>query len=186
MFDKLVDLLITWMKLFFFTFVLHNYERGIVLRFGKFVKEVGPGIHFKWPFDVDEVFWGSVTPNVTHLDPQSLTTKDDVTVVVSVMVTFQIEDIRKVFLDFHSAGAVIQDATYGVVSDFVMKRTWPELRNAGEVEEVKEIDIENEVTKRARRRAKKFGVDIIRVQFQDLTKSRSMRLMGLMGDTHFV
>ncbi len=190
MFDKLVDLIVSWIKLFFFVFVIHQDCRAIVLRRGRPVmdpvakrpKEVQPGFHFKWPFDVDEVFYREVTPAVMTVGPQSLTTKDDRDVVVSLLVTYQIEDVAKTIIECQGHRVAIEDAVYGVTSSFVMKHTWAELRNAADTPE---IDLENEITKAARRRAKKFGVQILDAQFIDLTKSRSVRLIGLSSETHF-
>ncbi len=192
MFDKLVDLIVSWIKLFFFVFVIHQDCRAIVLRRGRPVteddgkggrrtKEIQPGFHFKWPFDVDEVFYREVTPAVMTVGPQSLTTKDDRDVVVSLLVTYQIEDVAKTIIECQGHRVAIEDAVYGVTSSFVMKHTWAELRSA--VDGAK--DIEHEITKAARRRAIKFGVQILDAQFIDLTKSRSVRLIGLSSETHF-
>jgi membrane protease subunit HflK len=172
MFDKLVDLIVSWIKLFFFAYTLRAFERGIVFRFGKCVKEVGPGLHFKWPFDIDEVVYDSLLMNARKIEPQSLTTKDDVTIVVSVLVAFQIEDVKIYTLGAYGVSGVLENAACGVVSDFVMKHSWNELRAV-------DLDVENEITKKARRRAKDYGIRVINVQLCDLTKSRSLRLIGL-------
>lgn len=177
MLDRLVDLLISWIKLLFFSVVLHADQRGIVLRFGKFHRDIGPGFHWKYPLDIDEVYYREVTPTVITIGPQSLTTKDDITVVVSVIVTYQIEDVKKTLIEAQGIRQMLEDSTYGVVSDFIMKHTWSDLRN---------LDLDNEISKGARRRAKQYGLHVINVQFCDLTKSRSLRLIGLVQDTHFV
>ena len=184
MFDKLVDLIVSWIKLFFFTYVLHADQRGIVLRFGRHVRDVGPGWHFKWPFDIDEVFFREITPSTLTVGPQSLTTKDDRDVVVSVLVTYQIEDVRRTIIEIQGVLPVLHYATYGVVSDFVMKHTWAELRNVRATDDTRELDLDNEIAKAVRRRAKKYGVHIIDVQFCDLTKSRSLRLIGAPLEMH--
>ena len=30
-------------------------ERGVIQRFGRYVRQVGPGLHFKWPFGIEKV-----------------------------------------------------------------------------------------------------------------------------------
>lgn len=177
MFDKLVDLLVSWIKLFFFLYTLHPFQRGIVLRLGKYVKDVGPGIHWRWPFDIDEILYEHVAADSIVIGPQSLTTRDDVTVVVSVLVSFQVSDVRIVLLETSGVQKILQRATYGVVADFVTKHTWAQLRDVAS-DEGKDLDLDNEIAKAARRRAKKQGVHIFDIQFSDLTKSRSVRLIG--------
>jgi len=55
-------------------------SEGVVLRFGKFLKTVEPGLHFKLPFGVDQVTvlptrrqlkleFGFLTPGYTNVDP---------------------------------------------------------------------------------------------------------------------
>jgi membrane protease subunit HflK len=36
-------------------FAVQPEERGVVQRFGKFVRTAGPGLHFKWPYGVETV-----------------------------------------------------------------------------------------------------------------------------------
>jgi modulator of FtsH protease HflK len=38
-----------------FTFRVNPDELGVVMRFGKFVEQYPPGLHFRWPYPVDEV-----------------------------------------------------------------------------------------------------------------------------------
>lgn len=178
MFDKLVDLLVEWLKLFFFAFTLTDYERGLVLRFGKFHHEVGPGFHWKWPFDVDVILFEATFPRVKFMGPQSLITKDGQSVVVSYLVTYQINDVKKCILGIAGASAALDYASFGVVADFVSKHSWAELRSIKAVDDEKELDLDSEVAKKIRRRASKYGVYVIDVGFHDLTNSRALRLMN--------
>lgn len=179
MIDKLIDLVVTFIKLFFFGFYLNQYERGVLLRFGKFVKEVGPGFHFKIPMDIDMCVYNTTFPCVRIMGPQSLTTKDGKSVVVSYLVTYQIEDMTKCILESQGPAAILEYASFGVVSDFVKSHSWDELRNVNAVDQVKDIDIDNEVAKAIRRRAKKYGVQVRDVGFIDLTLTRSIRVLGM-------
>jgi regulator of protease activity HflC (stomatin/prohibitin superfamily) len=177
MFDKLVDLIVSSIKLFFFAFTLHQYERGVLLRFGKYVKEVGPGFHFKWPFDIDEIMFNGTMAKMLLLGPQNLTTKDGTAVAVSYLVTYEIEDITKSIMLVNSSKSAIEYASYGVVNDFVARHTWAELRNIHAVDEAKDIDLDNELAKKMRRRAKKYGINVLDVGICDLTPSRAIRLI---------
>jgi membrane protease subunit HflK len=44
-----------------FTFRVNPDELGIVMRFGKYVDQYPPGLHFRWPYPIDEVRLPKVT-----------------------------------------------------------------------------------------------------------------------------
>ena len=121
-----------------------------------------------WPFRVEECLSTNVVPETMLVDPQSLTTKDGVSLVISTVVTFAIDDVKVFLLEIEGAGQVIEDATYGIVAHMIMERTWAELA---------EIDLANELSKTVRRAAKRYGVQIVQVQIADFTRSRSLRLV---------
>ncbi len=184
MFDRLIDLIVTWIKLLFFGFTLQSYQRGVVLRFGKFHRFVGSGFHFKWPLDIEECHYVNVTVETMMVGPQSLTTKDDKSIVVSAVVTFRVNEIesevKKYLLEIEGAQQVIEDTVYGSVASFVMDHTWDQLRSVTPVpsgDKEKLLDSDNEITKVVRRLAKQYGVEIMNVKLADCTRSRSIRLM---------
>lgn len=178
MFDKLVDLIVVWIKLLFVSFTLKCYQQGVVLRFGKFHRMAEPGFHLKWPFDIETCLYCNITPETMKVGPQSLTTKDGRSVVVSSVVTFQVEDAKKYILEVDGTQQVVMDTTYGTVASFVMEHTWDQLRSVAPVETGEKIvDADNEISKIVRRQAKKYGVHVQSVKFSDCTVSRSIRLM---------
>ncbi len=44
-----------------FTFRVNPDELGVVMRFGKFVEQYPPGLHFRWPYPINEVSLPKVT-----------------------------------------------------------------------------------------------------------------------------
>ena len=46
-----------------FTYKVNPNQLGVVLRFGKFVDQTGPGLHFRWPYPINEVLLPDVTRN---------------------------------------------------------------------------------------------------------------------------
>ncbi len=46
-----------------FTYKVNPNQLGIVLRFGEYVQQTGPGLHFRWPYPVNEVLLPDVTRN---------------------------------------------------------------------------------------------------------------------------
>lgn len=168
MFDKLVDLIVQFIGLFRFWVIITEWEHGIILRFGKFHRMAGPGFHWRLPFDMESTYYASVNMMTRIVGPQSLTTKDDVSLIVSVVITEQIEDVKKYLLLCTHGRSIVEDSTYGAVATFIHERTWPELQGT---------DIAHALEIIVRRQAKKYGVDIIQLQLVDFTKSKSLRLM---------
>lgn len=169
MLDRLIDFLIQVLDLFRFFHVLPSYQKGVLLRFGKFKRLLDPGLIFYVPFGIDAVLTENVVFENLHVGPQSLTTKDGIGVVTSVVVGFTVSDVKVFLLEVEGRNNVIVDSTYGAVADFFVKRTWEELQN---------IDVANELSKTVRRQAKKYGVEIVSVQLCDFTRCKSIRLVG--------
>jgi regulator of protease activity HflC (stomatin/prohibitin superfamily) len=175
MFDKLFEFIEKFGRLFRFFYVCHPYQGGVVLRLGNFNRLLKPGINWMWPFNIEEDIVCATVAETMMVGPQSLTTKDGKQVVVSSMVTFKIDDVKTYLLDIMGAARVIEDAMYGVVSEVIQKRTW---------EELTQTDIANELTKKSRVMARRYGVEIIRVQIGDLSTTRSLRLMQTVNNVY--
>jgi len=46
-----------------FTYKVNPNQQGVVLRFGELVAQTGPGLHFRWPYPINEVLLPDVTRN---------------------------------------------------------------------------------------------------------------------------
>lgn len=169
MIDRLVDFIISILYLFRFYTILAPYQKGVKIRFGKFNKALEPGPVFFLPFKLDQVLIENAVTETLNTSPQSLTTKDGVGVVISSVVTFNIEDIKTFLLCVEGRNNVVEDCTYGAISSFILSRTWPELQT---------MDLANEISKVVRRSAKKYGVEIVSVQLSDFSRCKSIRLLG--------
>lgn len=168
MIDRLVDLLIASLRLFQAFVVVADYERAVVLRFGRYHRDIGPGFHWILPFRCEHVLSTNVVPETMNVGPQSLTTRDGQSVTLGTVVTFEIEDAKRFLLEVEGANQVIEDAAYGAQAQVVMARSWEELQT---------VDLPNELAKEVRKRARRYGVKVIDVQVSDFTKARTLRLM---------
>ena len=72
------------------TYFIDQQERGIVLRFGKYVQTLGPGLNFRFPQPIEEVYKVNVgqVRSITH--KASMLTQDENIVDVEVAVQWQI------------------------------------------------------------------------------------------------
>lgn len=167
MFEKLIELLAaTWNTLRPYE-IVEAYNRGVVLRFGRYQRTLAPGLHWKWPLAEDIV---SVLACITTLPlpPQTLTTKDDVGVVVAAVVKYEIVKPEPYVTDIWDQRDVLSDVTMGAV------------RAAVSGIEYKDLIVQppdRVVLEAVRKEVNKYGFRIHAVTFTDLGRVRSLRLI---------
>jgi len=81
--------------------IVKQYEKGIILRFGKFHALANSGLTFIMPF-TDSIVRVDMREQVISVPPQKLITKDNVTVEVDAVVYYKVVDPVK--SQFRSAG----------------------------------------------------------------------------------
>lgn len=84
--------------LYFTVRIVKQYERGVVLRFGKLVGVRNPGLNLIFPF-IDVMSKVSLRIVTTVLEPQEVITRDNVTVRVDAVVYFMVIDPVKVVIN---------------------------------------------------------------------------------------
>ncbi|MDO8473215.1 MAG: slipin family protein [Dehalococcoidia bacterium] len=82
---------------------VQQYERGVVLRFGRLVGTRKPGLNGIVPF-VDKLYRVSLRVVTTVLEPQEVITKDNVTIKVDAVVYFQVVDPVKAIMNVEFYG----------------------------------------------------------------------------------
>ncbi|RKX37137.1 MAG: SPFH/Band 7/PHB domain protein, partial [Thermotogae bacterium] len=75
--------------------IVRPYQRGLVERLGKFLREAQPGIHFIVPF-FDRMTRVDLREMVIDVPPQEVITKDNVVVTVDAVIYYEITDAYKV------------------------------------------------------------------------------------------
>ncbi len=168
MLDKLIDLLVQWIKLFRIFVVVEPYNSVVITRWGVVNRVRGPGLAWVIPFDVEEIYSAPTYLQTMIAGPQSLMTRDDRPVVVSTMISHSVSDPITYVVTLQGSEQAVEDVVYGMVAKFVMSRTWEQLR---------EDDVSARLTGQIRTQADKYGVRVHRAQFVDLTTARSVRLI---------
>lgn len=166
MFDKFFEILANAWDSIKPMFIITEYEGGVLLRGGRYRKTVTSGVHFKIPI-LDDYHSTVVVPTTMPLPPQSLTTQDGKSVVVKATVKYEISDVKTFLLEVTDAIDAISDMTQGTIKDAVLSRTF---------EEGKSID--DEITKKARVEAKRWGIAIIKVTVTNYGTIKSIRLFS--------
>ncbi|SHI61212.1 protease FtsH subunit HflK [Malonomonas rubra DSM 5091] len=160
-------------------------ETGVVLRFGEFAGFSDPGLHFKLPFGIEQVYlvqtgrvlkeefgYRTVTPGVRSsfskrgLEEESLTLTGDLNVSdVEWIVQFQISDPFKYIFKIQDPVGTIRDICEAMVrkaignANVTQVLTTERAALAGEIE----VDLQNTLNQYD------IGVRIVTVKFQDVT-----------------
>ena len=159
-------------------------SEGVVLRFGKFLNTVEPGLHFKIPFGVDEVIvvptrrqlkleFGFATqgyltnPVQTGEDPaaeKSMVTGDLNAALVEWVVQYRIDDPKQYLFDVRNPGTTLRDLSEAAMREVVGDRTVDELITIGRQ------DIEVEALARMQDMAKRYhlGIRVDQVQLKNV------------------
>ena len=159
-------------------------SEGVVLRFGKFLATVEPGLHFKLPFGIDTV---TVLPTRRQLklefgfassryntnpiqvgedqdEEKSMVTGDLNAALVEWVVQYRIQDPREYLFDVRNPGETLRDVSEAAMREVIGDRTVDELITIGRQE------IEVEALARMQELAKRYhlGIRVDQVQLKNV------------------
>jgi len=147
--------------------VLNQYERGVLLRWGLFKRVVEPGPCWKWPV-MDEVLTTEYIQQTLSTQSQTLTTRDGVSVTLSAVIQYEIDDVRRYLLDVYEGEDAISDNVIAAIEYNVGRSYYEDLSN---------VTLRGKVLARVRRNVKEYGVGVKWLAFADKTKTIPLRLI---------
>jgi membrane protease subunit HflK len=131
-----------------FTFTVKPDELGVVLRFGKFVRQEPPGLHFRMPYPIEEVRLPKVTrknviqigfrsgglttragqPGMRTVQEESLMlTGDENVVEVPFVVTWRIQDAEKYLFQIQRPEETVKDVAESAMREVVGNRRFEDI-----------------------------------------------------------
>ncbi|HEY2124414.1 MAG TPA: FtsH protease activity modulator HflK, partial [Chthoniobacterales bacterium] len=158
-------------------------SEGVVLRFGRFLKTVEPGLHFKLPFGIDQVAvlptrrqlkleFGFFTAGYTNYDQpardgeneKSMVTGDLNAALVEWVVQYRIDDPKQYLFDVRNPGQTLRDLSEAAMREVIGDRTVDEVITIGRQ------DIEVATLARMQELAKRYqlGVRVDQVQLKNV------------------
>jgi len=176
-FDKLVDVLLQFIHLFQVYHYVHAYERGVVLRFGRYHRNAEPGCVWVWPMGLEQVLTTNVKPEPLMVGPQSLTTVDGKQVAISAMFIVTVEDPKKFLLEMEGGFAALVMIAYGAVARMVESMRLEDLKCADAEEITTTRSPSRELAKIMRRKVKEFGAGVHDAQITEMCETKSLRLL---------
>lgn len=146
--------------------IVNEYDEAIVLRLGKYKKTLKAGFHWKIPL-VDSVNEERISVTTLNVKPQTLTTLDEKTIVVSAVVKYSISDVKTFLINVENAADALNDITQGKIKGIVMSKTWDELKKLRD----------HELKDKLKNEASDWGIKISFVTITDLAQIRTIRLI---------
>lgn len=164
-------------------FTVPAESEGVVLRFGKYIHKVPPGLHFKFPFGIDEVVKvptqrqlklefglataGATNPDQAAREPQqekSMVTGDLNSALVEWVVQYRITEPETYLFEVRDPGLTLRDLSESVMREIIGDRTVDEIITIGRQE------IEETALVRMRELSKRYhlGVSINQVQLKNV------------------
>ena len=147
--------------------IINQYERGIVLRLGKYTKTLNPGVNIINPF-FDKVTKVDVRTSAMDIPKQEVITKDNVTVNVDAVVYARVINPQKAILETtnysYATSTFAQTALRDVTGNFDLDEI---LSKRDEIsEKIREIvDVQTD----------KWGIDIESVKLQNIELPADMK-----------
>lgn len=151
------------------------FDEGVLLRRGHFCRIVGGDVKHIWgvawhlPLEIDEITVMNVKPTAMELAEQSVTTADGIEIVLRGVLLWSIFDIRKAMIDVEDVAGSLGNIAVGLIQECVEVTTLADIRTRA---------FRNLVKRHIQKQARKWGISVSTVRFQDLTVAPSYRIFG--------
>lgn len=185
-FVVLVVLIVLWTS--YYTVAAES--EGVVLRFGKFLKTVEPGLHFKLPLGIDEVnvlptrrqlklefgfytsgYTNPAQPTQQQVEEKSMVTGDLNAALVEWVVQYRIDEPKEYLFDVRNPDMTLRDLSEAAMREVIGDRTVDEVITIGRQ------DIEISALLRMQELAKRYklGVRVDQVQLKNVNPPREVQ-----------
>lgn len=144
---------------------IKSTDKGVCFKREKVFK-LEPGIHWYWPL-WSEVFIQPVVRQTRQLPAQTLTTKDGISVTISVTIRFEINDVIAAYGNTFDFLDTIQDVAQGEVTNIVRSTVYQDFFNEN-------LDIL--LSRKIRGRLKPFGVALKKAFIAEFSPCYPIRL----------
>jgi regulator of protease activity HflC (stomatin/prohibitin superfamily) len=137
---------------------IHEYERGLHLRGGRFLAVDEPGWHWQIPY-VDTVIFVKVNERLGYVERISAATADNLTMLVSLQYTYRVTEARTFALEVDDPERILFEFVQGKLRDVVNQQTMADMMNARAA--FSDVMLSELRTKEAQ-----YGVQFVTVQIQ--------------------
>lgn len=118
----ILALLVLWL-VYDTTYIIDQSERGVVLRLGKYVDSLQPGVNFRFPRPVETVQKVNVSEILPLALKARLLTKDQNLINISLVVRFRVQDEIKYALKVREPALALRESTESALREAVGNNT---------------------------------------------------------------
>ncbi len=140
--------------------VIKQYEKGLVIRLGKYSHTVGPGLAFLIPF-IENLILVDMREKVINVQPQKVITKDNVLVIVDGVIYYRVIDPVKAEFEVQDFGLAATTLAQTSLRNIIGDKTLDETLVARDAINTALRDVLDEATNA-------WGVKITRVELQKI------------------
>lgn len=173
--DRIIDIILWLISLLKCWVVIDEYERGVVLTWGKrryswlqrwvFLREspvLDPGIHLILPLGIESVMLDNVVPCERDDLEINMTLKDGTPLYIEFSFMWRITDIEKFSLEIEDADTALLNVQ-GIVQEWLFQFGWDELMELRKyaLESPGRADLPKRLRTFTNREVKKWGIEIV-------------------------
>lgn len=147
---------------------VYDWECAMLVRLGKIKRELGAGIHWRWPF-IDEVEKDERTEQTIDLGTCAITTKDGVSAAISANVSYKIVDLCRMWQRVTDFDDSLANLLLGLLAHYASRYTWDQLQNG-------RGRIERFMVRKLSAQTREWGVEITKFNLTDYVKARPYKL----------
>ena len=148
-------------------FIVNQWEKGAVLRLGKIIKTVEPGLNFMIPI-IDTVTKVDMRTQTVDLKGQSAITKDNISVGVDAVVFMIIESSEKIITQIVNYRDAVSKYAQTAIRNIIGQYNLDDLLESREEIAIK---LKEEIDKLA----EDWGIDVTRAGLQDISLPQDMK-----------
>ncbi|MFZ2656747.1 MAG: SPFH domain-containing protein, partial [Victivallales bacterium] len=147
--------------------VAAQWERGIVLRIGKFMDIRGPGIMYIVPY-IDNVRFVDLRILTLNIPSQQVITKDNVPAKIDGVLFFNVSDVKKAILEIQDFRFAIAQYAQATLRDVVGGLSLDELLSERE-------QIQKKICEVVEERVKDWGLHLDSIRLQDIEMPEDLK-----------
>ncbi len=148
--------------------IINQYERGVVLRLGKYSRTLQPGLRFVIPL-IERVIKVDIRTNALDIPQQEIITKDNIPLKVNGVVYVKIENAEKSVLNVDNVFYVVSTYAQTVLRDIISKYELDEILSKRE-------ELSKDIREIVDKRAEEWGVDIVDLKIQDIEVDEKIKV----------
>jgi regulator of protease activity HflC (stomatin/prohibitin superfamily) len=148
-------------------FIVKQWERTAVLRFGQIIRMEDPGLHFRIPL-IESTYPVDMRMQPIKLDKQFTITKDNISVGIDAVVFMKVEDPQKTIVAIEDYKDGVMKYTQTSMRDIIGKYKLNELLESRE-------EVASALEKKVDELSKSWGVDITKAEIQDIALPEDMK-----------